>query len=246
MGGSKSKPPAPPQPVDPVAQANANVQAQIQALPQAAQVQFDILQNPEFGLLAQTQLGSDVREQVFGGEADVKNQLIENVLAQLQSPTALTQEQQAAIDSRRRVATGGVQEALRNRANLGGGLFGGRAQATEQRAVQDLMNQFVEEDVTRQERNRLNNQQTALAISQVLFPNIGLQQPQFINPVVSADTQFGGAVNQSNALLDSQTRQFEADRALRSSLFQGLGTAAGGIAGGIGAANAPAPVTNIF
>lgn len=235
MGKKNSEAPKP-EPIDPVAQARANVQAQVEAIPQAAQLQYNVLQNPEYGLLPTTQLSEDVRKQVFPNEQAVREQLVQNVLGQLSSPTGLTSEQEAAVTSRRDQAQKELQDALRTRANLGGGLFGGRSQLTEQRAVQDLQNQFVEEDIARQERNRLNNAQLALAISQILFPNVGLQQPQFINPVVDPSTQFSGAVTQEGQRVAAQTAQDQTNAALQSALYQSLGQAGGSLFGAAGAA----------
>jgi len=235
MGSNKSEAPKP-KTIDPTAQAQANVQAQLAALPQAAELQFDILKNPTYGLQAQTQLAEDVRGQVFGQEQAVREALTGGVLEQLLSPTGITPQQQQAVDLRRGQAQDEVTEALRTRANLGGGLFGGRAQNTEQRAVQDLQAQFSEEDIAREERQRLNNQQIAMSIMGVLFPNVGLQQPQFINPVVGANQQYAGAVQQAGQTANLQSQQQAQQAQLQSSLFQALGGAAGGAFQGAGTA----------
>ena len=231
MGGGKSSPPTV-EKVDPVAQANAQVQAQLSSIPQAAQLNYDVLTNPEYGAKAQTQLFENIRSDVFPNETAVRNQLVGNVLTQLQSPTGISPEQQAAIDARRKLAQGEVQEQLRTRANLGGGLFGGRAQNTEQRAIQELQNQFVEEDVTRQERSQLNNQQLATAVLQMLYPNSGIQTPNYINPVADANQAYASTSNANITNANNATAQYQADQQLRGSLFNALGTAAGGEASG--------------
>jgi len=218
--------------VDPAEQARANLQAQQEALPGAAKVQFDILSNPEFGLMAQSQLSEDVRRGVFGQESAVRDQLLQNVLANLVSPTGITQGQQQAIDTRRGESRGELTEALRTRANLGGGLFGGRAAGKEAEELAGLENLFAEEDIAREERARLNAIQAALPALQTLFPQAGLSTPQFINPVVGANTQYQGAVNQSNLDANLLAQQQANQAGLQSALFGALGTGIGGALGG--------------
>lgn len=230
MGGGGSKAPAP-EKVDPVKQAEANLQAQINTMPGAAKVQYDILNSPEYGLTPTTQAYENTRQSVYPEETKVRNQLVQNVLMELMSPTGLTGQQQGAIDSRRGLAQNQLTESIRNRQNLGGGLYGGRGQAFEARQVGELQNQFAEEDINRQERSKLNNSQLAMAVLQFLYPQSGIQQPNFVNPVASADTQYGGAVSQNNLTAQLQQQQNQAQAALRSSLFQALGGAAGAVGG---------------
>lgn len=226
-GSSSTPPPAPSQQDI----ADANAQAQIKYLPQAAQVQYDILNNPTYGLQATTQLAENARRNVFTGESGIRDQLLQNVLASLQSPTGISAEQQTAIDARRGKAQGELTTALRNRANLGGGLYGGRSAQEEQNAVIDLQNQFVEEDIGREERARLNAINSALPILQILFPDLQLQSPQFINPVPGADTAYSGAVTARGQDISYLNQQSQNDAALKSALFQALGSAAGSAAG---------------
>ena len=236
-GGDSSPAPAAPPP-SPEEIARAQVDAAISQRPRAAQAEFDILTNPNFGLGATTAEYNRVRSEQFPGESAVQEQLLQNILANLISPTGITPQQQQAVDTRRGTAQTELQESLRTRANLGGGLYGGRAGRTEERAVSDLQARFSEEDINRQETARLNAIQAALPALQVLFPELGLQAPQFINPVGSPDAQLSAitSTNQTNASLAAQAQQAELARqsALQSALFQGLGTAAGGAFGGGG------------
>jgi hypothetical protein len=220
------------QQVDPTKQAQAQVDAQLSAIPQAAQLNYDVLTNPTYGITPTTQAYENARLSVYPEETKVRNQLVQNTLNQLQSPTGITPEQQAAIDARRKLAQNETTEALRTRANLGGGLFGGRAQNTEQRAVQELQNQFVEEDVTREERSRLNSQQLATTILQMLYPNSGVQTPNYVNPVADANTAYSATSNANITNANNAMAQYQADQQLRGSLYSALGSAVGQAAGG--------------
>jgi len=79
----ESQAPAPPPVQDPTAQANALVDASISAAPRAAQAQYDILNNPSYGVLPTTQLYENTRQQVFPQETNIRNQLAQNILQQL-------------------------------------------------------------------------------------------------------------------------------------------------------------------
>lgn len=228
--GKKTSSPEPIKSQEQIAQENLN--AQISTLPRAAQVQYDILANPEYGLQAQTQLQEDVRRNVFGNENAVRDQLVQNILQQLQSPTGLTPEQQRAVDERRNLATQQFQEAQRTRSNLGGGLFGGRAASAEEQGLANLQNIFTEEDIARQERNRLNNQQIGLSILQSLFPQAQIAQPNFLNPVASPSTALQADVSRYQNESNLAQQQAAQNAALQSALFQSLGTAAGAAVGG--------------
>jgi len=234
-GGGGGDDPAPPaaQPV-PTAEeiARQQVDAAISQRPRAAQAEFDILTNPQFGLGATTAEFQRVRKEQFPQESAVQSQLLQNVLANLISPTGISPEQQQAVDQRRGLAQTELQGALRNRANLGGGLFGGRSARTEERAVSDLQARFSEEDINRQETARLNALQSALPALQILFPELGLQAPQFINPVPSAGSSLQAQVTGRGQDISLQQSELARQSALQSSLFGALGTAAGGALGG--------------
>src|SRR3990167_4390965 len=161
-GSSSSPPPVP----NPQEQANALVQAQLSSYPQAAQLSYDILSNPQYGLLPTSQLYENVRRQVYPGETAVREQLRGNILQNLISPTGITPEQQSALNERRGLAQNELVQAMRGRANLGGGLYGGRSAQAEQRAVGELQGQFAESDIGREERSRLNAIQAALPFLQ--------------------------------------------------------------------------------
>ena len=230
--GSKSSTPAP---VKPQESAQDVLNAQLNTLPRAQQLSFDLMKDPNTGLLPTTQLQQDVRQQVFGEESSIKDALAKNVLSQLLSPTGISPEQQSAIDARRGTAQDELVRAQRTRANLGGGLFGGRAGRAEEQGVSQLQQAFAEEDINRETLARQQAIQSALPFLQILFPEIGLSMPQFASPVASGDTALQAGSQQRGQDMSYQAQQEASRSAMLSSLFRGLGTAAGGAlgAGGI-------------
>ena len=239
MSSGKSSQPAPPPPApNPTVQAQALVDAQIAAMPRAAQLQYDINANPNYGIQATTQLQETARQNVFPQETQVRNQLALNILQQLLSPTGITSDQQGAINTRRQDSQSQLQTALRERSNLGGGLYGGRSMQEEGRLVGELQNAFAEEDIGRQERARLNAIQSALPLLQMLYPNVGITNPNYVNPVQSADTysssltsQRGQDVQQQIAQMNAEAQRQAAQSAMYGQLFAGVGSAAGGALG---------------
>lgn len=218
--------------VDPLEQARAQYNAQLELYPKAQALQYQQTTDPNTGVLPLTQFYEDVRQQVFPQETQVRNQLVSNILNQLISPTGLTPEQQTAQQGLRDTAVSDAQRSQRTRANLGGNLYGGRSQAAEQKDINNLQYQFAESDINREQTNRNNNSQLALAILQMLYPNSGIQQPTFTSPVASADTTYQGAVSQANTNAQLAAQQQQNDAMLQSALWQELGGAAGGWMGG--------------
>jgi len=232
---------APPQaPAPTVGETSAQVyQSKMQYDPQMAQLSYDILTNPNYGLGATTGYLEQQRQELFPGENQVRQALQQQVLQGLQSPTGLTPDQQASIDQRRALATSRMQEASRNNANLGGNLYGGRSQRAEMEDVGNLQNQFAEEDIAREMTARNNSIQAALPFLQILFPDVGLTPPQFESAVPSGGAAYQGLLSargqdmnyaMNNAQLQQQAQNNRTQ--LRSSLYQGLGSAAGGWLGG--------------
>lgn len=238
-GGGRSKESAPPAPAPlPSAeeQANAQMQALLRNIPEAARLDYQVKASPEYGIIPQTRLQEQARQEIFPEEQKVRAQLVQNVLSQLISPTGITLEQQTAMDRLRGNAVNQFQQQQRLRSNLGGGLYGGRTQAAEERGVGDLLAGFTTEDINRQEQSRLNSINAALPVLQMLFPELGLQTPQFINPVASPESyqqslvsQRGQDVSVRGQDIQQQMAQQQARAQLQSSLFQALGSAAAAI-----------------
>lgn len=244
MGKKKSSPPpppAPPPPPSPAEVARETVKAQIESIPKAAALQFDVLSDPRIGLQAQTQLLEDTRANVFPQLTDARQQLISQAVEALGGGTGLTADQEAAIGARRQTAQDELTEALRNRANLGGGLFGGRSAKAENRAVGELQQSFATEDINRQIQQRAFNQQLLLQAIQSLLPGAQITSPSFIDPVPSANVtsqvNLGARGQDAQVAQNAFNAQLEAQRqqsALQGALFSALGTTAGGLLGNQG------------
>jgi len=205
--GSKTVVQSPPQQAAPSATETAQdvLNAQLATNPRAAKQAFEIATNPEFGLEPFTKAIEQARSNVLPQESAVRDQLLQNILGNLISPTGISTDQQTAIDTRRGQAQSELQRAIRERANLGGGLFGGRSAQAENEAVRDLQFAFSEEDVNRNERASLNAIQAAIPALQVLFPEIGITAPQFTSPAPGANTALTVSVGLYNlAKLSSQ------------------------------------------
>lgn len=226
-GGGNSEPETP----NPTVQAGQISAARDQYDPRDAQRLFEIFSNPQYGAGAFTAEQQRIRRDLFPQEEAVRNQLSQRILANLQSPTGISPEQQLAIDARRGLAQGELQKALRERANLGGGLYGGRSIQEEQRAVSELQNQFAEEDIGREERSRLNAIQGAIPYLQLLFPQAGISAPQFQSSVQDPNQYASGLIQQRGQNIQNQSSQDASRSALYSALFQGLGATGAGAFG---------------
>ena len=253
LGGGKTTIQAPPAPAAPPPVPNAGetardvFEAQLEFLPKASQLSFDLASDPTTGTRARTQLQEDVRRDVFAGESGVRDQLIANVLGQLLSPTGLTQQQTAAQEAIRGRESERLTTGIRERANLGGGLFSGNAQQQERLGQQELGQAFATQDIARQDTARLNAIQAALPLLSILFPEASIQGPSFLNPVPSAGQQLGANVTGRGQDIGFATNIFgqqnqaaianaQNQAALQSALFGGLGSAAGGLFTGAGTA----------
>lgn len=226
----KSEAPAPV--ASPQQQASDINAAQAQYDPLAAQRSFDIYTNPNYGAGALTRYNEQQRSEIFPNETATRNQLVQNILANLQSPTGITPGQQQAITARRGDAQTNLVQALRDRANLGGNLYGGRSALDEGRAVGDLQNQFAEEDINRESQARQQAVSNAIPILQLLYPDVNISSPQFQSVVQSPEAYSSSLINQRNQNMQYQQQQGQGSNALMGALFQGLGTAAGGFFGG--------------
>lgn len=204
--------------------------------PEAARREFNIYTNPEYGALPLTQYDEMIRKTVLPGETGVRNQLLDNILGQLQSPTGITADQQSAIDSRRQLSQNNLVSALRTRANLGGGLYGGRSALQEGRQVGELQNIFAEEDINREQAARQQASTNAMQALQLLYPQLNIHGPQY-NSVVQSPGQYSNSLMQQQQLNYQAAQQAAANKAaMQSALFQALGTAAGAAVGGPGGA----------
>ena len=234
MGGGKTSTP----PAAPIKSAEeiaaGQTRAMVESIPRAAELQHQVETSPVYGIEAKTRLAEQTRQNVFPNEQAVRQQLVQNILANLISPTGISPEQQTALTARRGQAQGELEQSMRTRANLGGGLFGGRSSASEARSIGEQFQNFAIEDIDRQERARMNALSAALPVLQLLFPDIGLIQPSFINPVASPESQLSAYTTGRGQDLTYQAQQEANQTALRSALYQSLGGAVGQVGGGGG------------
>jgi hypothetical protein len=212
--------------------------AQLKYNPLAAQQQMDIQRNPNYGTSAQTQLLEDIRRQLFPNETMVRDQASQNILQALQNPGGLTEQQQVALNARRGEAGSELARSMRERAAMGGNLYGGRSALNEANAQQDLQYQFAESDINRDQINRQNALQSALPLLQLLYPDVQLTPPQYTSPVASGDSAYSNLTSQRNTNAQIAAQNASNQSALMGSIFSGLGSAAGGAFTGMGTASA--------
>jgi len=223
------------------------------------------LQDPTGQLAQQTQLAGQVQQAqagLFPEQNAMQQALQQRITSQIQSPTGITPEQQSAQDAIRARALQASQEAQRTRANLGGGLFGGRAASAEQADIQNLLNQFAVEDIDRQERaginalqfgqtqqqinqqqqqalqqqverERLNAIQSALPFLQILFPDVNISPFQFQSPVPQPGQQLQAAVTGRGQDINAAMAAQQAQQANQSALYGALGQLGGAAVGGL-------------
>jgi len=154
---------------------------QQQFLPQQTELQTGLAQ--QFApLLAQLQTDIETQQQpqrqalqqdLFPQQSQVVEALAGRALEQLQGDFGTTAEEESAVQNIRERQAGALQEQLRTRANLGGGLFGGRAQRTEQDALRGLTQQFAQQDIDRRIQGGQRAAQAAIPLAQILFPQVG-------------------------------------------------------------------------
>jgi len=113
--------------------------------------------------------------------------LEQRALEQFQSPVGLTAQQQSAQDAVRQRQRDALNRNVRESANIGGTLFGGRRELREDRAQGELAQSFATQDIQLQQQQRqqalqqlLASQQSQLQAAQVGqqfgLQDVGLQQ----------------------------------------------------------------------
>lgn len=256
--------------IDPTTKAYIDVRQKYYPTETAVQNQLganvlEQLQNPLTAEQYAQQVG-DLQGPAPQGMSDLQGALTQQILSELQSPTGITPEQQAAIDARRGLAQSQAQEGLRTRQNLGGNLYGGRSITQEGRMLNELQNAFAEEDISREaaarqqamsnaqaflpqllgiEQNQynraagavgqeqtamLNALQQALPFLQLLYPEVGIQSPQFINPVPSADNIYQSQTSMAQQQMANQSKEDISNQQLLASIFESIGGSTGKIA----------------
>ena len=216
-----------------------------QYMPQMAQTQQQTQQQL---YPFQSQIVEQGAQQALFNLGQPENALLQALGQQAQAgltPTGYTSEQQQSIDAIRMRQATGLSRQLRERSNIGGTLYGGRSQQLESQGLQELAQRFSAEDIDRITAQRQVAMQQAQAVSaqqmqarqagqqalnpymQILYPQVGTQQPQ-ISPF-----QYQSAVPSADALYNAmaQARQpqyFASQKYNPSSDIMGLGGQLGG------------------
>jgi hypothetical protein len=124
-------------------------------------------------------------------------QLSQQVSEKLTNPYAYSASEQTAIDAIRAKQAQKLQESIQTSANLGGGLYGGRRELREDKALTDLGQQYAVEDVNRLLQNRQQALSELSTLFQLSFPNV--QQPgvpNFGQGIGGANDLYGALVSQ--------------------------------------------------
>jgi len=185
----------------PMAQQGFNVQEQF--MPQQAAL-YQALYNQFMPQMAQAQQAT--QKQLYPYQSQIVEQGAQSALSRLQNPDYMTPQEQEALTAGRGQQVSELQRAMRERANLGGGLYGGRAAGAEARSMTDLLQQFETQDYQRRMSAGQAAQQALTPYMQILYPQVGTQQPQvspyqYQSAVPSADVLY-------NALFQSSQPQW--------------------------------------
>lgn len=202
------------------------MQMQQKYMPQQAEL-YQSLYNQYYPQMARQQQA--LQRELFPQQSQILEAGAGNVLQRLQSPYGYTPEEEAALAGFRQRQQDELTKALRERENLGGGLYSGRAAGREEKAISELQQQFTIEDINRMMQGGQMAQQMAQPYMSILYPQIGTQQPniqpyQYQSAVPSADQLY-------NAMFQASQPNYLYQQGSPSPAW-GL---AGSLAGGIGA-----------
>ena len=154
-------------------------------------------------------------------------------LEQLQNPYAYTSGEQSALDAIRQRTREQATRNLREQANLGGNLYGGRSQARESRTMNELEQAFAQEDINRRLQASQIAQQGAIPYLSIINPQVSQAQAnvqpfQYESAAPSADTLY-------NALYGASRRDNFFQQGQASPAWGLAGSILGGAAQGWGA-----------
>lgn len=170
-----------------------------------------------------------LQEQLNPGQTQVLPALTQQALQMLNNPYGYSESQQASVDNMRLKQQQDLSKQLRERANLGGGLYGGRTQKSEQEAQIDLSNAFAEQDINRQLQAARQALAYATPALQTMYGNVqAAQVPNYTQSVTpSADQIYQSLYSSSQPNYYIQPGQ----AATASPLWSAFGSAAGGLFG---------------
>lgn len=210
--------------------AQKEFEIQQQQMPQQAALEY-ALYNQYYPQYAQSQ--RQLQESLYPQQSQLLERGAGRAMERLQSPFAYTPEEESALGSIRQRQREQIAKNIRESANLGGGLYSGRAQQREDRALTELEQAFGAEDINRRLQAGQQAQQAAIPYMQILYPQIGTTQPQF------QPFQYQSTVADPNALYNAMYGASRRDYAVQPAMAGSpspLWGIAGQVAGGIGAA----------
>jgi len=197
-----------------------------------SQLQYNpLLAQSEYNLQAQYgPLYKALYEQNLPYQSQGLETLAQQATQRLTSPTGLTPEQQMAQDAIRQRAYEQSARGIRESANVGGTLYGGRREEREDRSRNELAQAFATQDIGLQQQNRQQTLQELIASLQAFFPQI----QQFTQGVTPSPDALMNAIQQSTfvqpAAIGFGPSRFSRNAGLISGIAQGVGSAAGAAA----------------
>jgi len=140
-----------------------------------------------------------LQQQMYPQQTQLVEAMARQALGQMSSQDFQTPEQAQAVEAIRGRETSRLQQSMRERANLGGNLYGGRAAGAEERAVSQMGQGFAAQDVDRLRQQQQMALAYAAPIAQMLYPQVtSPSMPNFTQPVVpSADALYNAAYGAS-------------------------------------------------
>ena len=186
-GGRTEIQQAPAQPPAPSAGESAEslYQARLQYDPQVAGMEYDLAQQYEplyaamqaglYGQYAPQVAGiqEQVRQQYSPEQYALTEEFAQQARQRLADPYAETAEETAAMEAARGRQREQLTRGLRERAELGGGLYGGRAARREEMAGTELEQAFTTQDIARRQQGAQTALQYAIPMIQQLYPQVG-------------------------------------------------------------------------
>lgn len=165
---------------------------QQQYMPKQAAL-YQSLYNQYMPQMAQAQ--QQTQQELYPYQSQIVEQGAQNALSRLQNPNYMSEQEQSAQDTTRQKSIDALTRSMRERANLSGGLYGGRAAQSEAQSVSDLVNQYQLQDYQQRMTAGQAAQQALTPYMQILYPQVGNQQPntspyQYTSAVPSADSLY--------------------------------------------------------
>lgn len=145
-----------------------------QGLAEQYQPQQAALQASLYGQYAPQIAGlqQDIRQQYSPTQSGLTEAFAQTALQRIQDPYGEIPEEQQAIEDIRQRQREQLQEQIRTRSNLGGGLYGGRAQNREEQALTELEQAFATQDIGRRQQGAQTALQYASPVMQQLYPQV--------------------------------------------------------------------------